>query len=61
MPCVTGSRDPHMVGRVKSMMLMKGGRIGRLDQPSLEVEPGCCMWTLVDRSVAWPTEDSDLA
>ena len=60
--CVTGGRaPPNMAGRVGSMMLMKGGRTGRLDQPSLEVEPGCCMQTSANRTVPWHTEDSNSA
>ena len=62
MLCLTGGKaPPGVVGRVGLVMLMKGGRTGKLDQPSLEGKPGCHMWTSTDRMVAWPTENSDSA
>ena len=49
---VTGDKaSPDVVGRFKSMMLMMGGRAGRLDQPLLEAELGCRMQTSVVRTV----------
>ena len=59
---VTGGRaPPDVAGRVESMMLMEGGRIGRLDQPSLEVKPRCRIQRLANRTTTWHTKDSDLA
>ena len=58
--CVTGGRaHPDVMVRVGSMMLMKGGRTGKLEQPSLEVEPRCRKRALANRTVAWPIENSD--
>ena len=53
MLCMIGGKaPPDVVGRFRLIMLIKGGKAGRLDLPSLEAELGFCMYTSVVRTVA---------